>query len=299
MRPTVFLFTIFFTILVWNSSFAQLDNISGTFEKEDDTNSAVNKKHLNFFIITKPKKGKIDLATRFDIWRSKIKSFLCGKRFVAMVVDDAKQMSDKVRYRLRKFNALIGTIWFDSHGKFSRGYSNFSIGNNEYNYKNLKDPDTIQCLKQLAALSDQQTRVVIGSCYAGATYYRTSPDYKDTTRMNGDSLMMGMGKIFDHAVIYASESWVMTKPGLFWKASSVTGTPIRKRFKDILYKPSWENIGKWNEYNAVTGQFQNVNPITLDKHGNIYIRTHSYTNKKKIKKKILRSLQKLHPGLYK
>ena len=299
MRPTVFLLTLFLTTLVWNSSMAQMDNIPTSFENDDETVSATTKKHLNFFIVSKRKKGKIDLATRFDVLRSKIKSFLCGKKFVAIVVNDTKQMSEKVQYRLKKFNAFIGTIWFDSHGKFSRGYSNFSIGLNEYNYKNLKDPDTIQYLKQLAALSDKQTKVVIGSCYAGATYYRTTPDYKDTTRMNGDSLMMDMGKIFDHAVIYASESWVMTKPGLFWKTSSVTGTPIRKRFKDILYRPAWESIGKWNEYNSSTQQFQHVNPVTLDKHGNMCVRSHSYTGKKKTKKKILRSLQKLQPGLYK
>ena len=297
MRPTVFLLTLFFSMLVWNSSFAQMDNVPSSFANDDETVSTT--KHLNFFIISKRKKGKLDLATRFDVLRSKIKSFFCGKKFVAIVVNDTKQMSEKVQYRLKKFNAYIGTIWFDSHGKFSRGYSNFFIGQNEYNYKNVKDADTIQYLKQLAPLSDQQTKIVIGSCYGGATYYRSSFDYKDITRMNGDSLMLELGNIFSQATVYASESWVMTKPGLFWKASAVTGTPIRKRFKDICYKPVWGNVGKWNEYNALTGQFQHVNPITLDKHGNMFIRKHSYTEKKKMKEKILKSLQKLQPGLYK
>jgi hypothetical protein len=33
--------------------------------------------------------------------------------------------------------------------------------------------------------------------------------------MNGDSLMIGMGNVFKGSMIYASESVVMAKPGLF------------------------------------------------------------------------------------
>ena len=300
MRPTNFFSTFFLAALLSNSSAAQQDNVSLTNENMDAPQTvATAKKHLNFFIIAKRKKGKLDPATRFNVLRAKIKSFLCKRKFVAIVARDAKQMCDKVQYRLKKFNARIGTIWFDSHGKYVKGYSLFFIGHDEYNYKNLKDPTTVQQLQQVAAYSDQQTKIVIGSCYGGATYYRSSVDYRDTTRMNGDSLMIGMGNIFNQATIYASESWVMTKPGLFWKRAAVAGYPKRKLFLDVCYRPAWETIGKWNEYNAITEQFNQINPVALDAHGNVIIRHTSYNENEKVNQEINKNLKKLEPGLYK
>ena len=299
MQPTTLFFTLFLSMLIGNSSLAQQDNIDVTEENSSNTEDITTKKHLNFFIITKRKKGKLDPATRFNVLRAKIKSFLCKRKFVAIVAQDSKQMSDKVQYRLKKYNAHIGTIWFDSHGKYVKGYSLFFIGHDEYNYKNVKEPNAIQTLQQLAALSDRQTKIVIGSCYGGATYYRSSIDYRDTTRMNGDSLMIGMGNIFNQATIYASESWVMTKPGLFWKRAAVAGYPKRKLFLDVCYRPAWETIGKWNEYNAITEQFNQINPVALDAHGNMIIRHTSYNENEKVNQEINKSLKKLEPGLYK
>lgn len=299
MRPTVFLLTLFLAIMFWNSSLAQKDNISFTKESLNNKEETATTRHLNFFIIAKRKKRKLDLATRFNILRTKIKSFLCKKKFVAIVASDSKQMSDKVQYRLKKYNAHIGTIWFDSHGKYVRGYSLFFIGHDEYNYKNLEDPNSIQSLQQLVAFSDQQTKIVIGSCYGGATYYRSSIDYRDTTRMNGDSLMIRLGNIFNQATIYASESWVMTKPGLFLKGAAVAGYPKNKSYRDVCYRPAWETMGKWNRYNAVTGEFNSINPVTLNPHGNVIIRGTSYIGKEKVKQEIEKNLKKLEPGLYK
>lgn len=53
-------------------------------------------------------------------------------------------------------------------------------------------------------------------------------------------------------------SWVLTKPGLFHERAAVAGYPTRNIFHDVCYKPAWENIGKWNEYNAVTKIFTGV-----------------------------------------
>lgn len=256
-------------------------------------------KHLNFFIVTKRAKGKLDLATRFNVLRAKIKGVLRKKKFIAVVARDANQVSARVQNHLQKHDAKIGTIWFDSHGMYKKGYSLFFIGKDEYSYKTINDPITSKPLKQLAAYSDNKTKFIIGSCYGGATYNRASIDYKDTTRMNGDSLMIAIGEIFMQANIYGSESWVMTKPGLFRKKAAVGGFPGRKLFRDYCYQPAWENVGKWNFYDAGSNEFKGINPIALDKFGNIVTRGESYVQEKDLEKYLLKKLQKLETGVYK
>jgi hypothetical protein len=257
------------------------------------------KKKLNFFIVSKRKKGALDPATRFNVFRAKLKSIFRQKKFVAIVARDAQQASTKIQYRLKKYDAHIGTLWFDSHGMYKKGYSLFFIGRDEVSYKTLKDSCTALPFEQLAPFADNQTNVIIGSCYGGATYTRSSIDYKDTTRMNGDSLMISLGKLLRKGHVYASESWVMTKPGLFMKRAAVAGFPGRKLFLDVCYQPAWERVGKWNAYHVATETFNSINPVTLDMYGNVIVRTLSYTHKEDIKKNIEKNIEKLQPGLYK
>ncbi|MBL7708717.1 MAG: hypothetical protein JNJ86_06570 [Chitinophagaceae bacterium] len=257
------------------------------------------KKKLNFFVISKRKKGALDLASRFNVFRAKLKSLFRRKKFVAIVAKDGQQASAKILYRLEKYNGRIGTLWFDSHGMYKKGYSLFFIGKDEYSYKTLKDSTIVQPLQQLAPHVGEDTKIIIGSCYGGATYTRSSIDYKDTTRMNGDSLMIGIGEILGKGNIYACESWVMTKPGLFLKKAAVAGYPGRKLFRDVCYKPAWENVSKWNHYNATTDQFATVNPVTMDMYGNLLFLKQAYAEKKEVKKDISKNLGKLEHGLYK
>lgn len=257
------------------------------------------KKHLNFFIVTKRQKGKLDLATRFNVARAKIKGLFRKKKFIAVVARNASRMSDRVICHLQKHDARIGTIWFDSHGMYKKGYSLFFIGKDEYSYQTIHDSTVRKPLEQLAAYSDNKTKFIIGSCYGGATYERASIDYKDTTRMNGDSLMMAIGRIFKQANIYGSESWVMTKPGLFRKKAAVGGFPGRKLFRDYCYQPAWENVGQWNFFDAGNNVFRKSNPIAMDKYGNIVVRGEPYLEEKDLKKDVLKNLQQLEKGLYK
>ncbi len=257
------------------------------------------KKQLNFFVVTKRKKGKIDPATRFNVLRTKLKGLFKKQKFMAVVARSGEKMSGRVLHHLQKHNARIGTIWFDSHGMYKKGYSLFFIGHDEYSYKTLKDPLTRSPLEQLAPFADNNTKVVIGSCYGGATYHRASIDYKDTTRMNGDSLMMAIGKLLPGSKVYGCESWVMTKPGLFLKRQAVAGAPARKLFRDICYQPAWENISKWNEYDDANKSFHIVNPVALDKFGNVLLTKRSYNEKKAVRKDIYKNLGKLETGLYK
>jgi hypothetical protein len=266
----------------------------------DGSENAVKKqKHLNFFIISAPKKGKLDLGSRFNIVRSKLKSLFRPKKFVAIVAKDMQTASAKVQYRLNRSDSHIGTLWFDGHGSYKKGYAVFHTGKDEFNYHSVKDPVYIKPLQELATYTDEKSKVVIGSCYGGATFFRKSLYSNDTIRMNGDSLMMGLGGIFSQSTIYASESWVMTKPGLFQRKASVAGHPLARLYKDIVYRPAWENMGKWNEYNGLKESFCSVNPVTMDIYGNLMIRSDSYAGKTSVKNKIKKVLKKLRPGLLK
>lgn len=266
----------------------------------DGSENAVKKqKHLNFFIISAPKKGKLDLGSRFNIVRSKLKSLFRPKKFVAIVAKDMQTVSAKVQYRLNKSNAHIGTLWFDGHGSYKKGYAVFHTGKDEFNYQSVKDPTHIKPLQELAAYTNEKSKIVIGSCYGGATFFRKSLYSNDTLRMNGDSLMMNLGKIFSQSTIYACESWVMTKPGLFRKKASVAGHPLARLYKDIVYRPAWENMGKWNEYNAIKESFCAVNPVTMDIYGNLLVSSGTYAGRASVKKKIKKLLKKLRPGLLK
>jgi len=297
IAKTIILLTGFF--FACNSGHCQLMNNLGEPDPEIPITSRDEKKKMNFFIISKPKKGKIDVASRFNIMRGKLKGLFRRKVFVAIVARDTKHASVKVQRRLNKNDGRIGTLWFDSHGMYKKGYSLFFIGRDEISHYTLKDSVIALPLQQLAVYSNYETKVVIGSCYGGATYYRCSIDYRDTTRMNGDSLMIALGRLLKAANIYGSESWVMTKPGLFLKRAAVAGYPRRKLFRDLCYQPAWKNMGKWNEYNALTNCFASINPVTMDMYGNLMVRPISYTSKEDVKMDINKKLGKLEPGLYK
>jgi hypothetical protein len=281
-------------------SYAQQDNSDFKKVTPDAITEPIKKqKKLNFFIISKRKKGKLDLATRFNVLRSKIKSTMRPEKFVAIVAENAEVMSAKVRYRLEKYNATMGTIWFDSHGIYKKGHSLFQVGSTEVSFKTLKDSSVTKPFGELSAFATEETKLVIGSCYGGATYERSSIDYRDTTRMNGDSLMIGLGKIIKHGVVYGSESWVMTKPGLFKRKAAVGGAPGRKLFRDLCYEPVWRKVGVWNQYNVSNSAFQSVNPVALDPDGNLVIRGESFIVEKKFKKELDKKLSKLEADLYK
>jgi hypothetical protein len=81
------------------------------------------KQKINFFVVSKRKKGKLDPATSFNVLRTKIKSLWRPKNFVAIIAGDAEQASAKIVHRLKKYNANIGTVWFDSHGCTKRIFS--------------------------------------------------------------------------------------------------------------------------------------------------------------------------------
>ena len=295
MKPTSFL-----TALLLSSVLVTASAQDSTSNSVTESTTIVKKGTLNFFVIAKRKKGKFDPATRFNVLRTKIKSLFRPKNFVAVIVRDAEQASVKIKHRLEKHNANIGTIWFDSHGSYKKGYSLFYIGHDEINYKTINDSCIGNAFGSLSSYATENTNLIIGSCYGGATYQRSSIDYRDTTRMNGDSLMIGLAKFFSQAKIYGSESWVMTKPGIFNdNKAAVAGFPKRKLYRDVCYRPAWENVAKWNEYNAATQTFSQIKNVALDSYGNLALVTKSYLEKKANQKSISKNLSRLEFDLFK
>jgi len=301
MKPTTIFITLFIISFFCASAQDKISNeTSRPLSEVVGSIPTAKKGTLNFFVIAKRKKGKLDPATRFNVMRAKIKSFFRPKKFVAIVAKDAIHATDKILTRLKKYDANIGTIWFDSHGMYKKGYSLFFIGHDEISYKSIKDSAIACSLNMLTSHSTANTKLIIGSCYGGATYQRSSIDYRDTTRMNGDSLMIGLAKFFPQAKIYASESWVMTKPGIFNEnKTAVAGFPKRKLFRDICYRPAWEHVGKWNEYDAATQTFTHINNVALDSYGNLALVSKSYLEKKATQKDITKNLSRLEFYLYK
>jgi hypothetical protein len=252
---------------------------------------------INVFIFTRERKKKIDLLAFYTLLRARVKSLFHHKKFYVINARSAKDACAKMEQHLHKEKKFIKNIWFDSHGHYGNRYSSFLIGTDQFSYKNICDSNATRYLRLIAKYCDDHTRIGIGSCYAGADFYFPATDSTPATRMNGDSLMIGLGHIFSHSSIYASESWVMAKPGIFKNRFGFAGYPLNRKFKDNVYAPVWERLGKWKQYSFITGSILDVPTIALDNLGNIHLNKAYYHNRKKTKNKIAKVSRQFRGGL--
>ncbi len=244
---------------------------------------------LNIYVITKDE--KFELLPFTVKMRAFIKSVFHRKRMRVVVASKADFAATKICKLLTRHHALIGNIWFDSHGKYKNGFSSFSIGVDNFNYTNINDTSYIVSLTKIATFADIDTKIGIGSCYGGATF--THPGFSKP--MYGDSLMIGMGKIFSGSVIYASESWVMMKPGIFSDNFGFAGYPLGKRYRKLSWKPVWDHLGEWHSYSTGSGNIKNVNTVALSGTGEIKVRERNYLSLGKAIRKQYRALASLQP----
>jgi hypothetical protein len=86
---------------------------------------------------------------------------------------------------------------------------------------------------------------------------------------------------------------------LFTGTSAVAGYPLRKLFRDVVYRPAWEKMGKWNVYAPGLDGVIAIPPVSLDKKGNLFVQARAYQDKRKIRKKIRHKLASLEDGLVK
>jgi hypothetical protein len=253
---------------------------------------------INFYVVNKPR--TFDLFSKLVIVRARKKGMTRGNKFIVIVARSAQEVKAKMLDYLDKKNAMIGSLWFDTHGRYANGYSSFILGQDEFSYKTIHDSTKTKSLKAIAPYCDEYTQVAIGSCYGGATYEKPAHGGKPASRMNGDSLMMGMADVLPGATIYGTEGWVMTKPGIFCKHSyALAGYPLQKRFKDEVYKPVWEHMGVWHAYSSLKKKFETVNTLALTRTGTIRVKSVTYLDKEKSKRRLERNLGKLKPGFLK
>lgn len=253
-------------------------------------------RRLNF--VVSPKQKKFDAAPFSFQIQAKLMRIFHKKDFFPIIVNSSEEMAEKIIEILGSQNALIGNIWFDSHGHFTRRRSLFEIGEDEYNYQSICDTQFTASLKKLSVFCDTNTHIGIGSCYGGATY--TLPAIEDfpAQPMHGDLLMKGLSELLNHATIYASESFVMTFPGIFNAGYALSGSPGRKKFKDPIYLPVWERLGEWNCYEGITGMFRKVNTVSLNQDGSIRCKQTNFLNHKQKKKKQRKKMLALKKGNY-
>jgi len=189
---------------------------------------------------------------------------------------------------------MIANIWFDSHGHYRNRYSSFRIGSDEFSYKNINDTNATHYLQLLSAYCDERTKIGLGSCYSGARYDFPKTDSTEATPMKGDSLMIGVGNIFNRSTVYGSEGWVMSKPGIFSNKYAFAGYILGKRYLKPMWTPVWEHLGEWNQYSARTGEFKAVNTVSLNRWGDIRIRERNYQDLNKAKTAIAAKLAIIH-----
>jgi hypothetical protein len=285
-----------FLVIVASYSVAQT-----SYTPPDMPGSSISKKsqrRVNFYVVNKPK--TVDLFSRLVVLRARKKGMTRREKFIVIVARSAKEARDKMEDHLLKKNAMIGSLWFDTHGRYANGYSSFILGKDEFSYKTVNDTAKMKNLLALATYCDEYTRVAIGSCYSGATYEKPAHNGKPASRMNGDSLMIGLANLLPKATIYGTEGWVMTKPGIFDRHSyALAGYPLQKRFKDEVYKPVWEHMGIWHSYSTTTNKFEVINTLSLTRMGSIHVKEVSYLDKEKSKQRLEKNLAKLKPGLLK
>jgi hypothetical protein len=266
--------------------------------KTDTSSEKISQRRVNFYVVNKPK--ALDLFSRLVVLRARKKGMTRRHKFMVIVARSAKEARDKMEDHLQKKNAMIGSLWFDTHGRYANGYSSFILGKDEFSYKTINDTAKMKNLRALASYCDEYTRVAIGSCYGGATYEKPAHNGKPASRMNGDSLMIGLANLLPKATIYGTEGWVMTKPGVFHRHSyALAGYPLQKRFKDEVYKPVWEHMGIWHSYSTITKKFEVINTLSLTRMGSIHVKEVTYLDKEKSKQRLEKNLAKLRPGLLK
>ncbi len=252
-----------------------------------------NKTRLNVYVISKGKKFEL-LPYTVNV-RAFVKSLFSKKKMRVVVASKAEVAAAKIEKLMKNHDAVIGNLWFDSHGLYKNGFSSFSIGEDHFSYKNINDTPQTAFLRKIASFTDSATKVGIGSCYGGATFTHPGSAVVKSGPMNGDSLMIGMGKIFYGSTIYASGGWVMMKPGIFSDNFGFAGYPLGKKYRTVYWKPVWDHLGEWYSYAVQEGYIKNINTVALNKTGEISVRSRNYLSLNKALRKQGRALAGLQP----
>lgn len=251
---------------------------------------------LNFLV--SPRLDHFDAAPFSFQMQAKLMQMFHKRKMYVIIAKSSEDMASQIITLLEKRKAVIGNIWFDSHGHFTRRRSLFEIGKDEFNYMSIRDSCFVFHLKKIAFYCDTNTNAGIGSCYGGATYSLPAVEEFPDQRMNGDSLMIGLSEVLNNASVYASESFVMTGPGILNASYAFSGNPGRKKFRDPVYEPVWKKLGEWNCYSGKEKKFTEPVTVSLHPDGRISFKLKNYLEFEKNRDKWLKKLTRLKRGNY-
>jgi hypothetical protein len=255
-----------------------------------------NKKRLNVVLSNKASRpDPAMMSFHSQAWWNQL---FHKKKFRFIIANTADEAVNRISNIMEKENALIGNIWFDSHGHMGRRVSLLELGDVELNYQSIKEPWIKEKVAAIGKYCDSITRISLGSCYSGAGYYSAGTDSFPQQRMNGDSLMKQMAEIMNHATVYGSVSWITTKPGLFRVGYATAGSPEAKKFKDPKFRHAWDSLGIWKSYTTNDG-FRYINTLFLDPDANIKIAEKAFLDLPKNKKKQQKNIRQLEKGNFK
>ena len=253
-------------------------------------------RRTNVFLFDRPAQRKFLSKTFY--WRARWHSWFSGGKMVAIRAKSPQDAADKVIAVLNRKHSMIGNLWFDSHGYYYKRISSFCIGRTSVDYTTIKDSAVYFPLKKISRFCDGDSKITLGSCYGGATFYFPDVGKLKGRRMNGDSLLMELGAIFNAATIYGSQSWVMEFPGIWHKNFDLAGAPRLRQYRDFVFLPVWQHLGKWEKYNPLTVRVETCNTICLNRKGDVFEKSKDYFSFRKTQRKIKRNIRRLRPGLY-
>src|ERR1700730_17593164 len=99
MNTSKTIITLLSSIFFSSLTFCQFQDNAAPEQCQKEEAAISQKQKLNFFIVSKRHKGKLDLASRFNIFRTKLKSLFRRKKFVSIIATNAQQASAKIQYR--------------------------------------------------------------------------------------------------------------------------------------------------------------------------------------------------------
>lgn len=295
MNCTKRLISFFIFLLIYSDNKAAGNGFNDTLLNQKPSGYQ-QKNGINIYVISKDK--YFDIINRVIVWQTRLTALFHRKKLKVIMATSTADAEKKIASIVSKHNYHINTLWFDSHGKYRKGYSSFMIGCDEYYYKDIADSNYFLAFKKIAAHCDSYTNIGLGSCYAAADFDFPVLRNGKYENMHGDSLLKGVANIFKGSTVYACKSWVMAKPWMLGSKNALAGFPLDKQYKDTIFLPAWKSMGEWHRYSTNTNQIEIINTIYLSNKGDILIQDEPYMIQKKAHRKMERNLKKLRPGLY-
>jgi hypothetical protein len=253
-------------------------------------------KRVNVFILSREKKFNLASAV-FRLEASVRRVF--NKHFVLVRANSLEEMVTKTdSYMQEHPREMIGHLWIDSHGRYKKGYSFFSVGVDTLNAYNLRSLEMRGKMEKLTAFCDEQTSITIGACYGAADFLRPGNGILAPSYMAGDSLLLQMGEIFQISPVYGCPSWVMAKPFCFGSRWGISGFPPGRKYMDEIYRPVWERLGQWKRVPAGQKIIEDVPTPYLTRGGGFEVDGNTYQSLSRNKRRMEKKLRQLKPGLY-